>query len=123
MAGVLVAISIPIFTAQLEKAKRATNQANARAAHAAGSAAYLVDDTVKGGTYNVEKDTFDSATTAPTASADKDYGTSATGAIKAFKVIISDDGVKVTPQDNGSGATYNKSDTTTGSDSNSGTGK
>lgn len=33
--GVLVAISIPIFTSQLKKARLATNQANARAAHAA----------------------------------------------------------------------------------------
>jgi len=33
--GVLVAISIPIFTAQLRKARLATNQANARAAKAA----------------------------------------------------------------------------------------
>ncbi len=33
--GVLVAISIPIFTAQLRKARLATNQANARAAYAA----------------------------------------------------------------------------------------
>lgn len=33
--GVLVAVSIPIFTAQLEKARLATNQANARAAKAA----------------------------------------------------------------------------------------
>lgn len=31
----LVAISIPIFTSQLKKARLATNQANARAAHAA----------------------------------------------------------------------------------------
>lgn len=33
--GVLVAVSIPIFTAQLRKARLATNQANARAAYAA----------------------------------------------------------------------------------------
>lgn len=33
--GVLVAVSIPIFTAQLKKARLATNQANARAAYAA----------------------------------------------------------------------------------------
>lgn len=32
--GVLVAISIPIFTAQLKKARLATNQANARAGYA-----------------------------------------------------------------------------------------
>ena len=35
LRGVLVAISIPIFTAQLRKARLATNQANARAAKAA----------------------------------------------------------------------------------------
>jgi len=39
--GVLVAISIPIFTAQLQKARVATNQANARAAYAAATATYL----------------------------------------------------------------------------------
>ena len=39
--AVLVAISIPIFTAQLKKARLATNQANARAAFAAAEAAYL----------------------------------------------------------------------------------
>ena len=32
--GVLVAISVPIFTAQLKKARIATNQANARSATA-----------------------------------------------------------------------------------------
>jgi len=36
--GVLVAISIPVFTAQLKKARLATNQANARAAYAAALA-------------------------------------------------------------------------------------
>lgn len=39
--GVLVAVSIPIFTSQLEKARRATNQANARAAMAAATVDYL----------------------------------------------------------------------------------
>ena len=39
--GVLVAISIPIFTAQLRKARLATNQANARAAYAAAIAEQL----------------------------------------------------------------------------------
>lgn len=46
--GVLVAISIPIFTGQLKKAKLATNQANARAAYAAVEAQYLQDDTKTG---------------------------------------------------------------------------
>lgn len=56
--GVLVAISIPIFTAQLQKARFATNQANARAAYAAAVAAYLEDDTVSGGNYNVKTGEF-----------------------------------------------------------------
>ena len=42
--GVLVAVSIPIFTSQLKKARLATNQANARAAYAAAAADYLMND-------------------------------------------------------------------------------
>lgn len=42
--GVLVAISIPIFTSQLEKAREATDLANMRAAKAAAVAEYLDDD-------------------------------------------------------------------------------
>ena len=48
--GILVAVSIPIFTAQLGKARLATNQANLRAAKAAAVAAYLTDDTKNNGT-------------------------------------------------------------------------
>ena len=39
-----MAISIPIFTAQLEKAREATDLANMRAAKAAAVAEYLDDD-------------------------------------------------------------------------------
>ncbi|SFG18769.1 type IV pilin protein [Oribacterium sp. WCC10] len=39
--GVLVAVSIPIFTNQLKKARLATNQANARAAYSAAMAWYI----------------------------------------------------------------------------------
>ena len=42
--GVLVAISIPIFTGQLEKAREATDQANIRNAYAVASAAALTDE-------------------------------------------------------------------------------
>ena len=63
--GVLVGISIPIFTTQLAKSRLATNQANARAAKAAAVAAYLDDETVAGGTYDVDTGKFTSATTAP----------------------------------------------------------
>ena len=48
--GVLVAISIPIFSSQLAKAKLATNQANARAAHAA-VVAEMLDEQATSGTY------------------------------------------------------------------------
>ena len=41
--GVLVAISIPIFTAQLNKAKYATDQANARSLYAELMADYLAN--------------------------------------------------------------------------------
>ena len=41
--GILVAISVPLFTAQLGKARKATNQANMRAAKVAAVAQYLTD--------------------------------------------------------------------------------
>ena len=44
--GVLVAISIPIFTSQLEKAREATDLANVRAAYAEVVAAHITDDQV-----------------------------------------------------------------------------
>ena len=50
--GVLVAISIPIFTSQLRKARLATNQANARAAKAAIVAQILDADTDTASTTN-----------------------------------------------------------------------
>lgn len=43
--GVLVAISIPIFTAQLEKAREATDEANLRSAYAEVVAASLTETT------------------------------------------------------------------------------
>lgn len=42
--GVLVAISVPIFTSQLEKSREATDLANLRAAKAEASAAYLTEE-------------------------------------------------------------------------------
>ena len=44
--GVLVAVSIPIFTAQLEKSREATDLANLRAAKAAAVSAYLTEDSI-----------------------------------------------------------------------------
>ena len=42
--GVLVAVSIPIFTSQLEKSREATDLANLRAAKAAAVVAYLGEE-------------------------------------------------------------------------------
>ena len=53
IVGILVAISIPVFTAQLSKARKATNQANLRAAKAAAIADYLTEDV----TYNYDMTT------------------------------------------------------------------
>lgn len=44
--AVLVAIAIPVFTTQLEKAREATDAANLRAAYAEISAKILSEDTV-----------------------------------------------------------------------------
>ena len=43
--AVLVAIAIPVFTAQLEKAREATDAANLRSAYAEVMTAYLTEDT------------------------------------------------------------------------------
>ena len=49
--GVLVAVSIPIFSSQLTKAKIATDQANVRSAKAAAIAEYLTTGTTQDVTY------------------------------------------------------------------------
>lgn len=68
MPGVLVAISIPIFTGQLEKAREATDAANIRAAYAAVSTDVLLDpqdnDTANNITYDKTKKTYTATVTA-----------------------------------------------------------
>ena len=56
MAGVLVAISIPIFSSQLEKAREATDMANIRAAYAAVSTDVLTDPKASDAQNNVTYD-------------------------------------------------------------------
>lgn len=63
--GVLVGISIPIFTSQLEKSREATDIANLRAAKAAFTSMYLDGDVVT---------TAPSGGTAPTYYYDADAG-------------------------------------------------
>ena len=74
--GVLVAISIPIFTNNLRKARLATNQANARAAYAAAITWYIENPNPEReeykdvGYYDVQKGVFtpgnDDGATEPT---------------------------------------------------------
>lgn len=68
--GVLVAISIPIFTAQLAKARVATNQANARAAYASAAAEVIQEGGVTAKvsyTYTVKSASATKDTSAATA--------------------------------------------------------
>ena len=51
--GILVAISIPVFTSQLRKAKNATNLANARSLYAQLVADYLDDNKVDADTSGI----------------------------------------------------------------------
>ncbi len=51
--AVLVAIAIPVFTSQLEKSKKATDQANLRSAYAEAVAAYLNETSSKSGTFTL----------------------------------------------------------------------
>ncbi|MCH3960586.1 MAG: prepilin-type N-terminal cleavage/methylation domain-containing protein [Solobacterium sp.] len=68
--AVLVAISIPIFTSQLDKARKATNEANLRAAKGAAVSEYL--STAEKTTdkiiydYNIEAGTITAVSTAET---------------------------------------------------------
>jgi prepilin-type N-terminal cleavage/methylation domain-containing protein len=95
--GVLVGISIPIFTTQLAKSRLATNQANARAAKAAVLAAYLDDDSVTGGKYTVATGKIDTATaTGGTAAPSTDIGSWTTANMGSTVydewIIVLDDG-------------------------------
>ena len=54
--GVLVAISIPIFTAQLGKARAATDAANIRSGYAEVASTVLTDNVTTDKTYTLEAD-------------------------------------------------------------------
>lgn len=96
--AVLVAISIPIFSAQLEKAKEATDMANIRSAYAEVIANYLGDSTKN---YTIEvklksdEDDYVSDENAEIAGVKyKDIISNESGKIvqKPFKVAVTADG-------------------------------
>ena len=55
--GVLVAVSIPIFTGQLEKSRDAVTVANLRSAYAQAQAAYMTETSSTGVTYDQDTNT------------------------------------------------------------------
>lgn len=81
---ILVAISIPTFSANLDNAKEATDNANLRAAKSAAITAYAMDSTSisSGDYYDIEDGKFTS--TEPAA-----YGESSANTGKVIKVTIS----------------------------------
>ena len=88
--GVLVAISVPIFTAQLKKARIATNQANARSAKAAAVTSYMEDSTNNlGGTYTVASGQFNPAK-APVSGGVTGFATDITTWATATEAVYSD---------------------------------
>ncbi|MEE8836365.1 MAG: prepilin-type N-terminal cleavage/methylation domain-containing protein [Eubacteriales bacterium] len=97
--GVLVAISIPIFTSQLEKAREATDEANLRAAYAEATADLLtgqVDGTDIDYTKTYYYDTTTGKITTTGKAAGKGTATVAdksTNAYAAFKGTAADGGM------------------------------
>ena len=73
--AVLVAVSIPIFSAQTKKANVATNQANARAAKAAAVTSYLGGETKLTYTYDIATGTITTDTPSVTGTATTDPST------------------------------------------------
>lgn len=92
--GILVAISVPIFTSQLEEARSATDQANVRAAKAA-AVTKLLDDTTTSGTFYYDAKNGQLLSSYSTIDV---YGKSKTGKGKILKVDITVGSDNVTPE-------------------------
>lgn len=96
--AVLVAISIPVFTSQLEKAKEATDAANIRSAYAEAQVALIsADKNYKGATVTAQqsKDKWQSAGDAETMDIG---GIQVQASTKGWTISISGDTVSVAPQ-------------------------
>lgn len=76
--GALVAISIPLFSAQVEKARAATDSANVRAAKAAASVDYMSNETINEVTYYYDGENGNVITSEDTAKTLEGYGQSNT---------------------------------------------
>ena len=90
IVAILVAISVPIFTAQLGKARKATNEANLRAAKVAAVADYMTNDDLNNGKsriylYDMKEGTV-SAETLPEGIDTVEVGGTGTKAVSTSKV-------------------------------------
>lgn len=96
--AVLVAISIPMFTSQLNKAKKATNQANLRAAKGAAVSQYLSDGNTGTATYvyDIANGTITSATSAKAQESSTVTIDSALDSALYSSIYVSVEGTKVT---------------------------
>ena len=101
IVAVLVAISIPIFTSQLEKARESTDVANMRAAKAEAVTEYLSNEKTGTFYYNADKGTLVAAkpdtgygkgTTTDGKTKYSTYNTATAYTDKVIKVEISTDG-------------------------------
>lgn len=107
IVGILVAISIPVFTAQLSKARKATNQANIRAAKAAAVAQYMTDAADSTGEllydYDIEKGSAEKSSTTPAVAAEDANAVTVDSASSQEK--YNKFTVKIKPNTTGSGST------------------
>ena len=77
---ILVAISIPTFSANLDNAKKATDDANLRAAKSAAITTYATNGSLSGDWYDIEEGKFVASVSA--------YGESSANNGKAIKATI-----------------------------------
>lgn len=113
IVGILVAISIPVFTAQLGKARRATNNANLRAAKAAAVADYLTGDDTDGSNaiyeYNIDAGSVSTAASVSDKCDEVEIGKNSGDNSVSDKVVYNHIFVTITGSETDSGDVDNES--------------
>lgn len=99
--AILVAISIPMVTGSLERARVATDQANERAARAAAVVEYLTDGGIEGGTYTMHYYDAENGVMKTDKTGIEPYGQCKTHKGGILAVSINNDTVKVQWMDSG----------------------
>ena len=110
--GVLVAVSIPIFSKQLEKSRIATDQANVRSAKAAAAAEYMSNGESGSVSYLYNNSTVTKIDLTNSTALDKMASESGYGKSTKEDNEGSITGATGMPKDTGGGVTINGSDST-----------